>query len=86
MTRWLFTLLLGAWIVSAPVSLAQDSLRTVPPCKGIGRGYVTVKITPDGSIVYYLADRPMTHIQNVKNLTCWFPLTGKVQLIEETPL
>ena len=83
MTRWLLIL----WLVWGPSpAFAQENLAAVPPCRGIERGYVTMNIAPNGAVLYYLSDRPIVSVANVKNLTCSFPITRKVQLIEELPL
>ena len=83
MTRWLLIVLL-VWVPAH--AFAQSDLSTVPPCKGIERGYITINIAPNGAVLYYLSDRPITHVENVHNLTCAFPITKKVQLVEEVPL
>ena len=83
MTRWLLMLVL----VGGPSqAFAQSDLSTVPPCRGIERGYVTMNIAPNGAVLYYLSDRPITHVKNANNLTCSFQITRKVQLVEEMPL
>ena len=86
MTRWLFIILACSCFMNIPVSLAGGDLSTVPPCRGVERGYVTMNIAPNGAVLYYLSDRPITHIENTNNLTCSFRISRKVQLIEESPL
>lgn len=83
MTRWLLIVML----LSGPMPAfgqTHDGFKNVPKCKGVETGHVTILIMPNGTLIYYLADRPMPQVTGANNLTCSFESGRTVKLLDET--